>query len=493
MPVDQKLKDTALSLEQQGKSPSEILDLISKSNSYTDIADTIGKLRTDKKDDGEIYSLIKTAKTNEFRKVKGYADRLSESLSNRGKAIDKEFNAPWNPNMEGFGGRVLRIAGNVAGAIGDPLVEGATSAYRAIVPDSVQGAISDATTQVANDPQFRPFVSGVSRYAQENPEIVGNIESAVNLATLGQVTSAYKGIADTAKIGASKLLPDSVPLKMYTSAVKPGTNVKKGMESISEEMKYAMNKGMMPSQKGLDIVYEDLAKNKAEKQTALALHPNTTIRTGEDALRNIPQLVDEWAGANGKAKYPSESRKIIEDATIKFWNEHGSTMNLNKADNVKTEIYKNQSLYSKGKPRPAGELEEFDKQLARGLKDSIYEAVMDTHPKLALLGEDSQLMIGLKNTFEAAAQRIGRRDIMGIGVPIKTGVGSVVGKYTGLEGLGTVVGVMAGVLDTPTVKAKLAIALDKAKKKSMLNGVNNLEPKKLGARIAVQNISPEEQ
>ena len=76
---------------------------------------------------------------------------------------------------------------------------------------------------------------------------------------------------------------------------------------------------------------------------------------------------------------------------------------------------------------------------------------------------------------------------MGIGLPIKTGVGTVVGKVTGLPGLGTTVGIMAGVLDTPSVKAKLAIAINKARQKSLRDSLNNLSKTKLvGLRMAEQ-------
>ena len=428
-------------------------------------------------------------------KEKGYIDRLSEDWANRGKAIDAEFNAPWNPNMQGVDGgpgfarRSLNIAGNVAGAIGDPLVEGITSAYKTIMPQQAQTNISQAIGEVSNNPLYKPFLEGIARTAKENPETINAIESITNLASLPATMNAYKAIGETAKKAVASI-PGVNPLRMYTSAVKPGTNVRKGMEAISEEMKYALDKGLMPNQSGLDAVQDTLRANRAQTVKAIAQHAGKTISPSDDAMRYIPSLIDEWAGPTGKAKLPQESKRIILKAANDFYQQNknsGLGMNLERVDKLRGQLYKQESLYKAGSPRPRTEIEEFDKALARGLKDSLYDSVMDTHPQLRVLGEDSKLMIDLKNTFEAAAQRIGRRDLMGIGLPIKTGVGTVVGKVTGLPGLGTTVGIMAGVLDTPSVKAKLAIAINKARQKSLRDSLNNLSKTKLvGLRMAEQ-------
>jgi len=77
----------------------------------------------------------------------------------------------------------------------------------------------------------------------------------------------------------------------------------------------------------------------------------------------------------------------------------------------------------------------------------------------------------LMDALEQPIGRISNRDMTGIGVPIKTGVGGMIGEglgsAMGVPGLGTAAGTALGgiwgVIDSPVIKSRLAIQLNKIK------------------------------
>mgnify|MGYP001586670474 FL=1 len=79
-----------------------------------------------------------------------------------------------------------------------------------------------------------------------------------------------------------------------------------------------------------------------------------------------------------------------------------------------------------------------------------------------MLNKQEGALIELGEALEKAANRITNRDIIGIGVPIKGGLGGVVGGWKGAAG-----GVAVGLLDTPAIKSKLAIVLNRLKEKGI--------------------------
>ncbi len=75
MPIDDKLQQIAGSLEQQGKNPTEILDLIKSSKNYSDIGMKIDSLRSSGMKDDQIYGFLKTAKRSSDSGLPGSAGR----------------------------------------------------------------------------------------------------------------------------------------------------------------------------------------------------------------------------------------------------------------------------------------------------------------------------------------------------------------------------------------------------------------------------------
>ena len=99
--------------------------------------------------------------------------------------------------------------------------------------------------------------------------------------------------------------------------------------------------------------------------------------------------------------------------------------------------------------------------MARAAKEEIEKLV----PEVKQLNADEGALIELQDELKKVAARIENRDLVGIGLPIKGGLGAAV---AGPEGAAYAIG--AGILDIPTVKAKLAIVLNKVMKMDISEG-----------------------
>lgn len=277
MPVDQKLIDTASSLEAQGKSPAEILDLIKSSKNYADVGGKIDSLRGSMKDE-DIYGFLKTAKVQrpvESAKSPGFFSRVNEDLVKRGVAIADEL----QPSDESFKDavphtvqRALRITGNAAGFINDVGGEAIKSAYTTLMPERAQKAVSESFQRAISSPTARPFVEGVSnavsKYQRENPEAYKNIESTGNIAALAfgskPVQKAALATEDVAA-GAMSKTKDAISKLIRKGEVSP--EVLKRIK-MYEDANIPWTAADVLESKSLGLVESNLRKNVASADIA---------------------------------------------------------------------------------------------------------------------------------------------------------------------------------------------------------------------------------
>lgn len=91
------------------------------------------------------------------------------------------------------------------------------------------------------------------------------------------------------------------------------------------------------------------------------------------------------------------------------------------------------------------------KNLGRGAKEGIAESI----PEISVLNKELSELLNLKPYLIRGADRIGNRDIMGIGPAIKSSGGRALGGDVGAG-----VGGALGILDMPRVKSGLGIAIN---------------------------------
>jgi hypothetical protein len=250
-------------------------------------------------------------------------------------------------------------------------------------------------------------------------------------------------------------------------------------------MDVGLEQGIMPNQKGAEKLQNIVSNIEAQKTAAIdALGGNQQVITANQALRNVPELQTQYTA---RSPFPQDALDEIGNLNAKFIQQQGSELGLKHAMEVKKGLQKG-TIYGKGTSLQGDIISDWHKQVARGINDSAWEIISQQYPELRSLNKTEGTLLSLQDDINNAAKRIAKRDILGIGLPIKTGVGAKIGELTGLPGLGTLTGAVFGILDTPTIKAKLAILRNKARKQIIWNEAHN---KLLSARLVGQAFEGE--
>lgn len=116
----------------------------------------------------------------------------------------------------------------------------------------------------------------------------------------------------------------------------------------------------------------------------------------------------------------------------------------------------NQSFFKKQMERP------FSKYTKAQIAKNASKFLEYLVPEIKQLNAKESEMIALRTAIEQSAQRIQKRDLMGISIPAKGATGQLIGAQAG-----AVVGLGLGLMDTPSVKARLASALHKLGKRGV--------------------------
>lgn len=316
------------------------------------------------------------------------------------------------------------------------------------------GVLSDFAAVLSGGGALVPKVGG--KIAK-----IGTMIDPVNMATAG-----------TAKAISNAPIIKDLPANLYESAAKFSTTLPPNERRNLTQT--ALDNKILPSsagiQKSQDIIngYND----KIESLIAQSTESGQTI-SKEFLFRGLKDLRDELGGVSIEA--PKDIKKINEITNI--YSRHLKKIgkdNLTASDlqKIKQDIYKNIN-YKKKKMKGSRAKEMAYKSIARSAKEQI-EMI---YPEIKGLNAKEGEMLALMDEIKRSAARIENRDIMGIGIPLKVGAGSVAGG-----GSGAVLGLATAILDTPTVKSRLAIALQRAKE------INVLSPKRVialeSARLA---------
>lgn len=144
-----------------------------------------------------------------YTEPSGFLGNVYESLVKRGGAVREELG-----KASVYTGKNLpmRLAGQGAGFLADVQGEALKSAYGAVVPESVQGAISTGAKNVLDTKIGQAGLSALQKgmeyynsFKQSNPEVAKDIEAIANIASLVPVGAAYraegKAIGEGVNIG----------------------------------------------------------------------------------------------------------------------------------------------------------------------------------------------------------------------------------------------------------------------------------------------------
>jgi hypothetical protein len=344
---------------------------------------------------------------------------------------------------------------------------GSLENFKKTVSEDPVGVLADLSTVVTG-------AGGAARGAGTITSSVargaGTIAKADKLTKIGGIVQKTGAAMEPLQIAKQTL--KAVPTgKMYESAAKFSTVAKKPGESskvVRQRMtKTALDYGIMPTYKGLEKLEGLLKQVGGEIGVAVksAKGPGTT-RSAGDLFKNFDSI-EEWARkwSTEPTKNIAQLKKIKSEFE-KVWGTYDpvtkervgwAQMSPEDLQTKKTAIYEElESFYERVKKQPA-KIKGM-KQIARNAKEML-EGII---PEIKGMNESYGPLKELHKAIDRVAGRITNRDILGIGIPIKTGAGYAA---AGGSPLGAGAGLVWGLLDTPVVKAKMAILTKQLQRK----------------------------
>lgn len=383
-------------------------------------------------------------------------------------------------------GGLNRGASALAGAVGlpnqlTPEEESQGQKFDAVVNNYKQryGSVPQALKTLETDPV------GV---AADASMLAGGAGAALKAGGLNKAASAANAVSQAANplVGvpraAAKMVPnklkDAAAVRLYESALKPprGTFDMSEVEAMVNkglDEKIALS-GMMPG-KALDktrgkidaindtvnkTIEEGNNAGKAVDPVKVAGYTDRSIErfTTVDPADKAPIIAtrDRFLDKHSD-KYPyTKIRPAVDDATGFVPVGEGVAtyprpIPVKDAQRLKQNTYR--ELRDSAFGEQVGAAREAKKDLARGLKEGVY----DHFPQLREMGKAEKSLIDLENAIEMFATRYRNRDVVGLGGPAKVLTGSAMG---GVVGQG--VGLLGAMLEMPAIKTRIAIALRSA-------------------------------
>ena len=292
----------------------------------------------------------------------------------------------------------------------------------------------------------------------------GTLTKASKVSQVGKVVS--KAGAVTEPVGAAirtvaaplkKLIPKEFASKLYQSGAKFSTTLT--VKERSALTNTALENAITPTIKGVDKAREmiNVLNNEITELIDFSAKSGAKIKIS-DFFKDFKEL-EKAAMLTSK---PKQNVKLIQKIRKDFIE---ANMAIKKgfftpqeAQKLKQNIYKSlDSYYSSVKDSPIAA--KAQKLIAKNAKEALEVIV----PEIKQLNATEGELLALRKAIERSSARIQNRDLLGIGVPIKGGLGAMVGDTTG-----AVASLALGVLDTPAVKSRIAIAINKLKKQGIV-------------------------
>lgn len=253
-----------------------------------------------------------------------------------------------------------------------------------------------------------------------------------------------------------KLVPEKVPISQYQSAVKFGTTLKR--TKLDRVTKIALDEKIMPTARGLKRLRNKINNYNTRITNLINEATNKGVKLNiRDIYKGLDGIKKEFAAMSDEPLKWDAAFNVMKK-NLKRHLKSGEYRTPQQIQSLKQYIYKElKTFYEKNKASPAKV--ELRQAVARNARKMLEEII----PEIKQLNKDEGALLELWDTLEQKANRITNRDLIGIGLPVKMGVGSGVGyMFAGETGakVGTALGFALGIYDTPQVKAKLNIVLN---------------------------------
>ncbi len=328
-------------------------------------------------------------------------------------------------------------------------------------------------------------IGAVGRMAKE-PSMIGK--------TLGGVQKIGEAVEP---LKAASKATGPAARRMWAGAAKlPGVKPPKGWLATKWKRKLhdtALQQGIVPGPEGLDKLTDKLSGMDTRIDEILTKEVSGDLLSADRLLEGLDDILSD-------AKFsidPKANRRAIDRVKTSFMEEwYDKThywdddvgdwveapieewapkqMTPAEVQRKKVRTYKEIESHYKQKPGATPAKVEAAKKIAFNAKEYLGEIA----PEIKKLNADYGPMRDLQTAIDRAyAQRIGQRDLIGIGMPIKGGAGYAIGESISPGGgpIGAGAGIALGILDTPSVKSRVAILLHKMSKDGIITNNRKLQ------------------
>tara|TARA_R100001443_G_scaffold108702_2_gene119493 strand:+ start:984 stop:2585 length:1602 start_codon:yes stop_codon:yes gene_type:complete len=258
-----------------------------------------------------------------------------------------------------------------------------------------------------------------------------------------------------APVGAlEQVMGQPISRKLYQSAMKPSTTLPEAERA--RLLDAGIEVGATPTKRSVDKVQRKKEKlGAAIGEAEGALTQKDVEIPASKLFTYVDEVERDFVPLSPNAKNNmNKIDKVVEDMMDGIFFA-GGRLTPQDVAKIKRNIYKTVSYDKKlGDNRKIDDVQEATlKAIAKAAREQL--EMLD--PELAQLnaayGNVSEVQRKIQNP---AAARVGNRDLIGIGAPIKAAAGAATGG-----GPGAVLGALQGIIDAPTIKSNLAIGANR--------------------------------
>ncbi len=242
------------------------------------------------------------------------------------------------------------------------------------------------------------------------------------------------------------------PEGLYQSALKMPKSEKWGVERRLKAAETGLEERVLPTVKGYEKLWDKITTISDEVKSKV----NEWGKKGEviqvdDVLKELDELRARYMNKPTPQPYLDALQEFENQFRLAHSTSKKGGIPIDKAYDIKQEVYRSmQKKYNSPVPPPVNPAMEMS--VAKGIRQEMEKL----HPEeLAILKREGKLL-DLENAIVGAVRRIPDRDLIGIGTPIKVGVGAATGHFS--------LGALASLIDNPYVKSAVAIFLNEVRK-----------------------------
>lgn len=268
----------------------------------------------------------------------------------------------------------------------------------------------------------------------------------------GRAVDPINMTINTAAKTVGKLTPRSMAHDWYKSAAKFGRTQKRSELDNNRIIDNLLDEGITPTEKGVNKAYDTIhaINSKIDNLIDAATNsPNGWVNS-DRVFKYVDDVIDDLGGFKESApRNIKAAQNVVDEFKDHLNKENITTVTARELQEFKKDLYQSIDFDIRQSSAQWG-----TNQMRRGMAKAAKEDIEGMVPEVHNLNAREGRILESLDPLEQAASRIERRDLMGIGIPIKAAAGEAMAP-----GGGWMPGAILGAMDTPKIKSGAAVQL----------------------------------